>query len=73
MATRGELIAQRQALRNTIRDLKAEIRAQEPGIDEIARYIRENHPRKVEQRQIEAQIRTAQSELTDVRDQLRNT
>ncbi len=70
MATRAQLLQRRRELRDQIRDLKIESRDNEPDIQAIVRYIMENHPGKQHQRVIEGQIRAAQTELSDINDQL---
>ncbi len=71
MATRAQLLQRRRELRDQIRDLKGESRDNEPDIQAIVRHVMENHPGKQQQRVIEAQIRTAQGEISDIEDQLR--
>ncbi len=71
MATRAQLLQRRRELRDQIRDLKAESRDNEPDIQAIVRHIMENHPGKQHQRVLEAQIRAAQDEISDIEDRLR--
>ena len=73
MLSRAQLLQRRQELMKEIRDLKQESRDNEPDIQAIVRHIMENHPGKQHQRIIESQIRTAQTELSDINDQLRKS
>ncbi len=73
MATRAQLLQRRRELQGQIRDLKVESRDNEPDIQAIVRHIMENHPGKQHQRIMESQIRTAQTELSDINDQLRKS
>ena len=63
-----ELDSQRDILLERIKILKQEILDREPTLDDILRFVRENHPGKQDQYLFEQQLRQAQNELTDVTD-----
>jgi hypothetical protein len=73
MAKTAELKKRRQAILKRIRALKQEIRDKEPTLDDIARFVQENHPKKQEQRIVEEQLRQAQSELDDIGESSKRT
>ncbi len=68
-----ELDSQRDVLLERIRVLKQEILDREPTLDDILRFVQENHPGKQEQYLFEQQLRQAQNELTDVSDRYEQT
>lgn len=69
MLDRTELDNQEDLLQERIRALKREIRDREPALDDIVRFVQENHPRKQEQYLFEQQLRQAQNELADIEEQ----
>jgi len=70
MFNKKELDNQQDRLQERIRTLKQEIRDREPTLDDIVRFVQENHPGKQEQYLFEQQLRQAQNELADIEQQL---
>lgn len=67
---RTGLDSQEDLLQERIKALKQEIRDREPTLDDIVRFVQENHPKRQEQYLFEQQLRQAQGELTDIKEQL---
>lgn len=70
MLNKEELDNQEDLLKERIKALKQEIRDREPTLDDIMRFVQENHPKRQEQYLFEQQLRQAQGELTDIEDKL---
>jgi hypothetical protein len=64
-----ELDNQQDLLQERIKTLKQEICDREPTLDDIVRFVQENHPKKQEQFLFEQQLRQAQNELADIEEQ----
>lgn len=69
MLGRTELDNQEDLLQERIRSLKQEIRDREPTLDDIVRFVQENHPRRQGQYLFEQELRQAQSDLGDIEEQ----
>jgi hypothetical protein len=69
MVDKTKLDSQEDLLRERIRALKQEIRDREPTLDDIVRFVQENHPKRQEQYLFEQQLRRTQGELADIEEQ----
>ena len=66
MTVKVNLVKEREYLLEHIDALKKEILNKEPTLDDIFRFIQENHPKKQEQYSLEQQLRQAQNELASI-------
>ena len=69
MLSKAELEDQKKVLQERISALKQEISDNEPTVDDIVRFVQENHPKKQTQRLFEQELRQAQNDLADLEEQ----